>query len=174
MERQYFYLVVRNYDEYTVPCKIFLQEHDAIVWGRRKATKTLKETKDSNYEYVLYKQEITRTGELQVVKKLYPYYTKALVDAGLDKNHPAPEKTLEEFDWGNVPTGSDYDIDKEKSEHISEEEQRLIDMDDRIDSFLRGQMTKEEESQFLSDCKSNPELMDRAYMTALLTKSLKK
>ena len=56
--------------------------------------------------------------------------------------------------------------------NITVEEQGLIDMDDRIDSYLRGQMTKEEESQFLSDCKSNKELKERAYMTALLAKSI--
>ena len=52
-------------------------------------------------------------------------------------------------------------------------EQQLIEMDERIDSYLRGQMTKEEESQFISDCKKNKELKERAYMTALLAKSLK-
>ena len=56
---------------------------------------------------------------------------------------------------------------------LSTEEQRLIDMDERIDSYLRGQMTKEEESQFISDCKNNTELKERAYITALLAKSLK-
>jgi hypothetical protein len=52
--------------------------------------------------------------------------------------------------------------------------QELIKMDERIDSYLRGQMTYEEENLFLSDCKENKELKERAYMTALLTKSLKK
>ena len=52
-------------------------------------------------------------------------------------------------------------------------EQQLMEMDERIDSYLRGQMTKEEESQFISDCKNNRELKERAYMTALLVKSLK-
>lgn len=31
-------------------------------------------------------------------------------------------------------------------------EQQLIEVDERIDSYLRGQMTKEEKSQFISDC----------------------
>ena len=56
---------------------------------------------------------------------------------------------------------------------LSTEEQRLIDMDERIDSYLRGQMTKEEESQFISDCKNNSELKERAYLTALLIKTIK-
>ena len=56
---------------------------------------------------------------------------------------------------------------------LSTKEQRLIDMDDRIDSYLRGQMTKEEESQFISDCENNIELKERAYITALLAKSLR-
>jgi hypothetical protein len=94
--RQYFYLVAYHYDECTISRKIFLQEHDAVVWGRREATKKLQETKDTNYEYVLYKQEITRTGELKRVKTLKPYPTKELVNAGL------------------VSKGSDFDIDKER------------------------------------------------------------
>ena len=57
--------------------------------------------------------------------------------------------------------------------NVTVEDQKLIDMDDRIDSYLRGQMTKEEESQFLSDCENNSELRERAYLTALLAKSLK-
>lgn len=97
MARQYFYLVAHRYDECTYPDKIFLQEHEAIRWGRKEATRILQETQDSNYEYILYKQEITRTGELHPVKSLKPYPTKELVDAGL------------------VSKGSDYDIDKERA-----------------------------------------------------------
>ena len=83
MARQYFYLVVCNYDETTTPQKIFLQEHEAIRWGRKQASKTLLETKDYNYTYILYRQEITRTGELQAIATLKPYPTKELVNAGL-------------------------------------------------------------------------------------------
>ena len=56
---------------------------------------------------------------------------------------------------------------------ITSEEQMLMEMDERIDSYLRGQMTKEEESQFISDCEKNKELKERAYMTALLVKAIK-
>ena len=55
---------------------------------------------------------------------------------------------------------------------ITSEEQMLMEMDERIDSYLRGQMTKEEEGQFISDCENNSELKERAYITALLAKSL--
>ena len=55
---------------------------------------------------------------------------------------------------------------------ITSEEQMLMEMDERIDSYLRGQMTKEEEGQFISDCENNRELKERAYITALLAKSL--
>ena len=61
----------------------------------------------------------------------------------------------------------------DREDSVTAEEQRLIDMDDRIDSYLRGQMTKEEESQFISDCKNNSELKERAYLTALLIKTIK-
>lgn len=86
--RQYFYLVAYKYDECTVPRKVFLQEHEAIQWGRREATKKLLETQDPNYEYILYKQEITRTGDLKIVKTLKPY----------------PDKR----------SGADYDIDAKR------------------------------------------------------------
>jgi len=56
---------------------------------------------------------------------------------------------------------------------ITSEEQMLMEMDERIDSYLRGQMTKKEESQFISDCEKNRELKERAYLTALLAKSLR-
>lgn len=42
-----------------------------------------------------------------------------------------------------------------------------------FDSYLRGQMTKKEESQFISDCENNSELKERACMTALLVKAIK-
>lgn len=66
--RQYFYLVGHDIvgDDF-VADKIFLQEHDAIRWGRRRAIQHL----DHNYK--LYKQEITRTGKLEFVKQLHPY-----------------------------------------------------------------------------------------------------
>jgi hypothetical protein len=69
--RQFFYLVVVNYDECTFPQKVFLQELEATRWGRKEATKAEKE--GALYEYVLYKQEITRTGKLERVKTLKPY-----------------------------------------------------------------------------------------------------
>lgn len=45
---------------------------------------------------------------------------------------------------------------------------------DRIDRFLKGQMTKHEESVFLNECKTNKQLRKDAYLTALLVKALKK
>jgi hypothetical protein len=77
---QYFYLVVINYDESTYPKKIFLQENQAIQWGRRKATQLKYE---GCYEVALYKQEITRLGELKFVKNLEPYEG---VDYDIDKH----------------------------------------------------------------------------------------
>lgn len=59
------------------------------------------------------------------------------------------------------------------TDDITAEEQKTIDMDERIASYLRGQMTKEEESQFISDCENNIELKERAYITALLVKLLR-
>lgn len=89
-QRQYFYLVCRTYDECTQPVKCFLQEHEAIVYGRRLATKE----EDINIGFELYRQEITRRGTFEFVRILDSF-----------------EPTLEPFNWDNVPQGADYDID---------------------------------------------------------------
>lgn len=65
--RQYFYLVGHDILGDFVPDKIFLQEHDAIKWGRRQALQDL----DSRYKF--YKQEITRTSKLEFAENLRPY-----------------------------------------------------------------------------------------------------
>lgn len=43
----------------------------------------------------------------------------------------------------------------------------------QIDRFLFGQMSSEEESSFLQECKTNSELKEEATMIALLVKTLK-
>ena len=43
----------------------------------------------------------------------------------------------------------------------------------QIDRFLFGQMSSEEESSFLQECKTNSELKEEAIMMALLVKTLK-
>lgn len=67
---QYFYLVVTIYDESTYPMKIFLQEKQAIKYGRRLASKLQFE---GCYEVVLFKQPITAGGVLERVKTLLPF-----------------------------------------------------------------------------------------------------
>lgn len=67
---------------------------------------------------------------------------------------------------------------KENKEFVSfsettEEEKRLIAMDDRIDNYIRGKMSPGEERSFLEDCHKDPELKERAHMIALLVKALK-
>lgn len=52
-------------------------------------------------------------------------------------------------------------------------EQDNTKMDERIDDFLKGRMSMEEEHQFLSDLKSNKSLRERAHLTALVAKALK-
>ena len=66
--RQYFYLVLHD----STVDKVFLQEHDAIRWGRQLATR------NPEYSVRLYKQEITRTGTLKFVKELIPYDNKVV------------------------------------------------------------------------------------------------
>lgn len=43
----------------------------------------------------------------------------------------------------------------------------------QIDRFLFGQMSSEEESSFLQECKTNSELKEEAVMIALLVQTLK-
>ena len=107
---QYFYLVSVNYDESTSPLKIFLQEREAIRWGRREATKLAD---DGNYEVTLSRQPITRNGEIELVKTLEPYSeeelqpTAAYIEWTKTKNGTSGKIVL-------VPPteGVDYDIDK--------------------------------------------------------------
>lgn len=70
---QYYYLVCTNFDETTAPRKIFLQEQQAITWGRRLATRLAKDEFYANFDVALYKQPITRSGELKFVRSLAPY-----------------------------------------------------------------------------------------------------
>lgn len=67
--RQYFYLVGHDItgDDF-IADKIFLQEHEALRWGKRLATN------NPDYSVNLYKQEITRTGKLVFVKQLKAFY----------------------------------------------------------------------------------------------------
>jgi hypothetical protein len=70
---QYFYLICTNFDETTCPRKVFLQEHQAITWGRRLATKIANDDFYACMEVALYKQPITTVGEFEYVKILEPY-----------------------------------------------------------------------------------------------------
>ena len=56
---------------------------------------------------------------------------------------------------------------------VTAKAKKLLAMDDRIDAYLKGQMTLYEERQFLNECKENKELRERAIMIALLAKALK-
>lgn len=55
---QYFYIVVYTIagGDYMTMCKIGLNPHQLIEWGRREATKHQDRT------YMLFRQPITRTG----------------------------------------------------------------------------------------------------------------
>ena len=50
---------------------------------------------------------------------------------------------------------------------------RLLEEDDRIVAYLKGQMNAEEEQQFLKELEDNPELKEKAIVTARLVKGLK-
>ena len=65
--RQFFYLVTHVVEDIVIPDKIFLQEHDAIRWGKTLATA------HPDYTVNLYKQEIARIATLKYVKQLTPY-----------------------------------------------------------------------------------------------------
>lgn len=68
MNKQYFYLVAFQYSgSVLIPDKIFLQEYQAVKYGRKLATS------NPNTTVSLYKQEITTNGVLLKVKQLKPY-----------------------------------------------------------------------------------------------------
>ena len=50
----------------------------------------------------------------------------------------------------------------------------LEQMDERIERFIRNQMTEEEEQKFRQDIKDNEKLRTRAYITAVMAKEMKK
>lgn len=50
---------------------------------------------------------------------------------------------------------------------------KLLEEDDRIVAYLKGQMSSEEEQQFLNELEDNPELKEKAIVTARLVKGLK-
>lgn len=51
--------------------------------------------------------------------------------------------------------------------------EREIAMYDRIDDFIFGKMSKDEEDQFIADCKVDKDLHDRAKSVALLVKIIR-
>ena len=72
---QYYYIVVYTIvgDDMTM-CKIGLNPHQMIEWGRREATKHPERT------YELFRQPITRTGTLSFYKQLTPFESKEPFD----------------------------------------------------------------------------------------------
>lgn len=56
---------------------------------------------------------------------------------------------------------------------INNIDSRLLEEDDRIVAYLKGQMNAEEELQFLKELEDNPELKEKAIVTARLVKGLK-
>lgn len=94
---QYFYIVVYTIvgDDMTM-CKIGLNPHQIIEWGRREATRHPERT------YQLFRQPITRTGKLIFYKQLSPFEPKA-----------SPFKPKASFDWDAYEEnrGADFDID---------------------------------------------------------------
>ena len=96
---QYFYIVVYTIvgDDLTM-CKIGLNPHQIIEWGRREATRHPERS------YELYRQAITRTGKITFYKQLEPYETKLEHSLKVVK---------EGFGWDafEANRGADMDID---------------------------------------------------------------
>ena len=74
---QYYYIVVYTIvgDDMTM-CKIGLNPHQLIEWGRREATKHTERT------YELLRQPITSNGTLSFYKQLPPFESKEPFDLG--------------------------------------------------------------------------------------------
>ena len=56
---------------------------------------------------------------------------------------------------------------------INKIENRLLEEDDRIESYLKGQMSGEEDQAFLRELEEKPEMKERAIIMARLIKGLK-
>lgn len=95
MATQFFYLLEEDYDESSFPIKVFLQPMEAIKYGRRLMTKTWEASKDTNHQFYIYRQPINATGKFDLFKKLKPYPSKVLVDAGLIETKPKTDKAEE-------------------------------------------------------------------------------
>ena len=79
---QYYYIVVYTIggDDLTM-CKIGLNPHQMIEWGRREATRHPERS------YKLYRQPITRTGEIMFYKQLESFTTKEKCSLKTVKNN---------------------------------------------------------------------------------------
>lgn len=105
---QYFYIVVYTIvDDDLTMCKIGLNPHQLIEWGRREATKHPERS------YKLYRQPITRTGKISFVKCLTPFADKKLEAAKKAVEHSLKVVESGGFDWDafEASRGSNMDID---------------------------------------------------------------
>ena len=48
-----------------------------------------------------------------------------------------------------------------------------IRQEERIDAYIRGKMTPEQEQEFLNECRENKELREQAVLTARMVKAIK-
>lgn len=87
---QYYYIVVYTIvgDDMTM-CKIGLNPHQLIEWGRREATKHPERT------YELFRQPITRTGTLSFYKQLPPFESKEPLDLGESDTYQESDSNTE-------------------------------------------------------------------------------
>lgn len=99
---QYFYIVAYTIvgDDLTL-CKVGLNAHQLIQWAKEEATK------HDDRSYKLYKQPITRKGEITFADFITPF----------EEKQSTINTSNEEFDWGEFEAnnGSDKDIDKGKN-----------------------------------------------------------
>ena len=90
---QCFYLIGHDQvgDDFAMD-KVFIQKKEAVLWGRRYATR------NSEKGVYLFKQEMTRKGNIQFVKQLEPFPKKG-ADSDIDKNINNQRVPIEPFDW---------------------------------------------------------------------------
>ena len=65
--KQCFYIIAHLENNNLSIDKVFLQEYEAVHWGKVLTTKNPK------YTVVLYKQNIAKTATVEYVKQLTPY-----------------------------------------------------------------------------------------------------
>ena len=122
------------------------------------------------------KGEMTPDEEQQFLaelKKNPELREKAVVMARLVKGLKEVGEEQDKIIMEELHSSSEEFVQDVAKASVMKDYANLIVEDERIDAFLKGEMTSDEEEQFLAELKKNPELREKAVVMARLVKGLK-